>query len=164
VCPDHATQAGFEPEQQRFWPWPLLKPQAEWSEYDRDYVGFMRVAYAEGFRPREGFCNSIEADARTGRAITLVRRGSRNGWEPFMMDGSRPVRLGPVYDLPLAERACVCVRPPFRAAAHFALEWLRGCELNSLLSNFDFVGGRPSGIVLRTGVASSASPSRPGVG
>jgi hypothetical protein len=66
-----------------------------------------------------------------------------------MWDGNRAVPLGPEYDLPLGECACVCVRPPFSAAAYFAIEWLRGRELTSLLSEFEFVGGRPSGIALR---------------
>lgn len=158
ACSDHAAQASFSPIERRFWPFSLPKPEAEWTERDRDYAGFMRLAYAEGFRPREGPCNSIEAEARSGREITLVRRGYRNGWEPFMMDGSSPVRLGPMYNLPLGECACVCVRPPFRAAAHFALEWLRGRELGSLLSEFEFVGGSPSGIALRGAPVAPPAP------
>lgn len=149
ACPDHAAQAGFQPDERRFWPWPMLKPEAEWNEYDRDRVDFMQAAYSAGFRPREGPCVDAEAEADSGRAITLVFRGARNGWEPFMMDGGRPVRLGPSYGVPLGGNACVCIRPPFRAAGHFALEWLRGRQLGSLLSEFNFVGGRPSGIALR---------------
>ena len=60
----------------------------------------------------------------------MVRRGSRNGWEPFLGDFGRSVRLGLSYGLPLGESACVCVRLPFRAAAHLALEWMRGRSLN----------------------------------
>ena len=133
---------------QRYWPFPTLKPEADWTEFDRDHVDFMRRAYAEGFRPREAPCITAEAESSSGRFISLVFRGRRNGWEPFMADGSCPIRLGPVYNLPLGENACACIRPPFRAAGHFALQWLRGHELQSLLSEFEFVGGHPSGIAL----------------
>ena len=81
--------------------------------------------------------------------MSLVRRGSRNGWEPLLADLDRSIRLGPSYGLPLGERTCVRVRPPFRGAAHAALEWMRGRSLGSLLVDFEFVGGLPSGIVLR---------------
>ena len=159
VCDDHAAQAGFKPPERRFWPWPLLKPEADWNDFDRDLIEFMQIAYSEGFRPCDGPCIEAEAWADSGRSIALVRRGARNGWEPLMIDGSKPVRLGPIYDLPLGEGACVCIRPPFRSAAHFALQWLRGRALPSLLSEFDFVGGRPSGIVLRTSAMPLPSPA-----
>jgi hypothetical protein len=64
------------------------------------------------------------------------------------------VRLGTHYGLPLGESACVCVRRPFRAAAHLALQWLRGQSLESLLGDFVFVGGHPAGIELRAEVVS----------
>jgi hypothetical protein len=63
----------------------------------------------------------------------LVFRGSHNGWEPFLSEGGRSMRLGPCYGL--SDTRCVCVRPPFRAASHLALEWLRGRSLASLLSD-----------------------------
>lgn len=111
----------------------------------------MRTAYAEGYRPRtEGACTCIEAGEWTkGRSVSLVFRGRRNGWEPFLGDSEQSVRLGPFYGLPLGECACVCVRPPFGAAAYLALEWMRGRSLESLLAEFEFVGGSPAGIVLR---------------
>ena len=68
------------------------------------------------FRPRVGPCDSVElGPASNERSATLVRRGTRNGWEPFLGVSGRSVRLGPSYGLPLGENACVCVRPPFRA-------------------------------------------------
>jgi hypothetical protein len=144
--------------EERFWPFPLTKPEAEWSEFDRDYVDLMRTAYAEGYRPREGPCSCIDLGQwPQGRSVSLVRRGSRNGREPFLGDGDRAVRLGPSYGLPLGENACVCVRPPFRAAAHLALEWMRGRSLDSLLGDFEFVGGSPAGIVLRPEAVESSS-------
>ena len=42
----------------------------------------------------------------------------------------------------------------FRAAAHLALEWLRGRSLESVLGDFVFVGGYPAGIELRPEVVS----------
>jgi len=66
------------------------------------------------------------------------------------MDGAWCHRLGPIYGLPLGESACVCVRPPFRAAGHLALGWLRGRPLGSLLADFVFVGGYPAGVELRS--------------
>jgi hypothetical protein len=133
-----------------FWPFPVGKPEAEWNDFDREYIGFMQTAFAEGYRPREGSCSCIEVgDWNEGRSASLVFRGSRNGWEPFLGESQRPVRLGPSYGLPLGEHACVCVRPPFRGAAHLALEWMRGRPLDSLLGDFEFVGGYPAGIVLR---------------
>jgi hypothetical protein len=92
---------------------------------------------------------AIEAGEPTGRSVCLVFRGRRNGWEPWLGEGDQSVRLGPRYSLPLGDSACVCVRPPFRAAGHLALEWLRGRSLGSLLDDFVFVGGSPAGIELR---------------
>lgn len=135
---------------ERAWPLPILKPEAEWTAFDRDYIDLMRTAYFEGYCPREGPCGCVDLGRwPEGRSASLVRRGSRNGWEPFLGDSSRSVRLGPSYALPLGENACVCVRPPFRGAAYLALEWMRGRSLESLLRDFEFVGGYPAGIVLR---------------
>jgi hypothetical protein len=136
------------------WPFPVLKPEAEWDEFDRDFLDFMRAAYAEGLRPRHQHCSAVEANSPAGRSAFLVFRGRRNGWEPWLGDGDRSVRLGPHYGLPLGECACVCIRPPFRAAAYLALEWLRGRPLESLLGDFVFVGGYPAGIELRPEVVS----------
>lgn len=139
------------------WPFPILKPEADWDEFDRDYLDFMRAAYAEGYRPRkERQGSSIEAGELNGRSVFLVFRGRRNGWEPWLGEGKRSVRLGTHYGLPLGESACVCVRPPFHAAAHLALEWLRGRSLESLLGDFIFVGGSPAGIELRPDVVGSS--------
>ncbi len=136
------------------WPFPIRKPESEWDEFDRDFIGLMRVAFAEGYRPRKHRYGAIEASSPAGRSAFLVFRGRRNGWEPWLGDGDRSVRLGPHYGLPLGGNACVCVRPPFRAAGHLALEWLRGRSLESLLGDFVFVGGSPAGIELRPEVAS----------
>ena len=135
----------------RFWPFPITKPELEWDEFDRDYVDFLRTAYAEGHRPREeGPCTCIEVgDWSTRRSASLVFRGRRNGWEPFLGESERSVRLGPNYGLRLDENACVCVRPPFRSAAYLALEWMRGRSLETVLGEFEFIGGYPAGIVLR---------------
>jgi hypothetical protein len=131
----------------------VTKPEADWTQFDRDYIGFMQTAYAAGYRPREAPCISVEADAPCGRTIILVFRGRRNGWEPFLGDGERPVRLGPLYDLSLGDSACVCIRPPFSAAGFLALEWLKGRSLGSILEDFVFVGGSPAGIELRRTVS-----------
>jgi hypothetical protein len=137
------------------WPFPVVKPEAEWDEFDCDFIEVMRVAYAEGYHPRHRWCSAFQADNPSGRSAFLVFRGRRNGWEPFLGDGTRSVRLGPHYGLPLGEYACVCVRPPFRAAGHLALEWLRGQSLEVLLRDFVFTGGYPAGIELRPEVACS---------
>ena len=143
---------------ERFWPFAVAKPEAEWNEFDRDFIDLMRSAYAEGYQPRVGPCDCVELGRWPGgRSASLVRRGSRNGWEPFLCEADRRVSLGPSYGLPLGENACVCVRPPYRGAAHLALEWMRGRSLESLLMDFEFVGGNPPGIVLRPEVA---TPSR----
>src|SRR5262249_12080296 len=133
-------------------PFPVLKPEAEWDESDRDFLDFMKAAYAEGYRPRHQSQSAVAAESSAGRSACLVFRGRANGYEPFLTDGGQRVRLGPSYGLPLGESACVCVRPPFRGAAHLVLEWLRGRSLESLLGDFEFVGGYPAGIKL-------ASPS-----
>jgi hypothetical protein len=137
--------------EERFWPIAIEKPEAEWNDFDRDYFEFMRTAYAEGYRPRkEGACTCISVgDWSKGRSASLVYRGRTNGWEPFLGYLELSVRLGPSYQLPLGDCACVCVRPPFRSAGYLALEWMRGRTLESLLADFDFVGGYPAGIVLR---------------
>ena len=136
---------------ERFWPFPIMKPESQWDEFDRDYIEFMRIASAEGFRPREaGACTCISVgEFGTARAADLVYRGRRNGWEPFLGDSEQSVRLGPSYKLPLGDCACVCVRPPFRDAGYLALEWMRGRSLEAILAEFEFVGGFPAGIVLR---------------
>jgi hypothetical protein len=139
-----------DPEEFIAWPFPVLKPESEWDEFDRDLIDFLCAAYAEGYRPRlNRSVTATEAGEPTGRSVFLVFRGRRNGWEPWLGDGDRSIRLGSHYNLPLGESACVCIRPPFRAAAHLALEWLRGRSLEPLLSDFVFVGGRPTGIELR---------------
>jgi hypothetical protein len=139
------------------WPFPVLKPKAEWDEFDRDFLDFMGVAYGESYRPRHRWCSAIEAGESTGRSALLVFRGRHNGWEPFLAEAEQSVRLGPRYGF--GESRCVCVRPPFRAAAHLALEWLRGRSLDSLLADFLFVGGYPSGIELRQESMSREPPS-----
>jgi hypothetical protein len=145
--------------EEKLWPWPIGKPEAEWTEFDRDYINFMRAAYAEGYQPRVGPCSSVELGrSPVGRTVCLVLRGVRNGWESYPGDSGGPVRLGPTYSLPLGEDACVCVRPPFRNAAHLALAWMRGRPLESLLEDFEFVGGHPAGIVLRPEVVPADAP------
>lgn len=146
---------------EQLWPFPVLKPEAEWTEFDRDYITLMRVAYAEGYSPREGPFGFDFGRWPEGRSVSLVRRGSRNGWEPFLGDSGQTVRLGPSYALPLGESACVCVRPPFCHAAHLALEWMRERSLDSILRDYEFVGGSPAGIVLRP-EASTSSLALPG--
>lgn len=128
------------------WPFPILKPEAEWDEFDRDLLEFLRTAHAEGFQPGRGPGGAVAAGGRPGRWIYLIFRGVRNGWEPGFGDGNHAVRLGSVFNLPLGDSACVCIRPPFRGAAQFALGWLRGRALTSLLADFEFVGGYPAGI------------------
>lgn len=133
------------------WPFPIIKPEVDWNEFDQDLVEFMRLAYTEGFQPQIGPLSSLAAaSSRLGRTVSLVFRGSRNGHEPFLWDSERRVWVGPKYGLPLRENACVCVRPPFRSAAYLTLGWLRGRSLESLLGDFNFVGGYPAGIELRT--------------
>ena len=150
TCSDVLGTAENSPMNERFWPITITKPEEEWNDFDRDYISFMRTAYAEGYRPRKGECDTIEVgDFEVGRSACLISRGRRNGWEPFLGDSDRSVKLGPSYCLPLGEYACVCVRPPFRSAAYLALEWMRGRSLASLLGDFTFVGGYPAGIALR---------------
>ena len=145
-------------------PWPFpIKPEAEWTRFDRDFIEFMRAADAAGFRPRTTEAESyVAAESHGGRFIAMIFRGMSNGWEVCPRDLARDVPLGPSYGLP--DYACICVRPPFSAAAHFALEWLRGRDLPSLLSEFDFVGKSPPGIVLRPPPAAppSEGQSEPG--
>ena len=64
--------------EERFWPIPIVKPEAEWNDFDRDYVEFMRTAFAEGYRPREeGACTCISVgDWSKGRSASLVNRGA----------------------------------------------------------------------------------------
>jgi hypothetical protein len=135
-----------------FWPYLIHKVPAKWNRFDRDFIQFMQTAYMEGYRPRTWDFRDAEAES-SSRMIYLCYRGS-HGWEPFMNESNRPVRLGPHYGLPLGMNACVCVCPPFSAAAQFALQWLRGRSLESLLDDFEFFGGCPSTIKLRAHVPS----------
>ena len=131
----------------RPWPIPIAKPEAEWTEFDRDFIDFMRTAYAESFGPGDENGTCIDAGDPAGRHVLLVFRGRLNGWEPRLMDAGQWFRLGPRYGL--TETACVCVRPPFSAVAHLALAWLRSRPPDSLFADFEFVGGSPPGVVLR---------------
>ena len=81
-----------------FWHFPLTKPEAEWSEFDRDLVDLMRTAYAEGYQPRQGQCGCIDLGQwPQGRSVSLVReaaamvgsrssamRIARSGWVRVM--------------------------------------------------------------------------------
>jgi hypothetical protein len=132
----------------QYWPFPIPAPEEQWSEFDRDVVNFMRTAFAEGFQPRmKSALTLILAESTNHREIAMILRGRRSGYEILPYDREQEIRLGPYYQLDNC--ACVCARPPFRDAAWFALEWLRGRELSSLLLDFEFVGGRPAGIVRR---------------
>ncbi len=137
----------------RYWPFPIVKPEAEWSDDDRYFVAFMKNAFTEGYEPREdGDCIEV-GKWDESRSASLVFRGTRNGWEPFLGEAQQSIRLGAYFGLPLGDSACVCVRPRFLGAGHLALEWMRGRSRESLLGDFEFVGGYPAGIVLRDGIA-----------
>jgi hypothetical protein len=140
------------------WPFPIVKPEAEWDEFDRDFIDLMRTAYAEGYRPRHRWCSAVEAESSSGRSVFLIFRGRSNGWEPLLADRGRAMPLGAQYGLPLGDCVCVCVRPPFRAAGHLALEWLRGRSLEAVLGDFLFVGGYPAGIELPSDVVCATPP------
>lgn len=139
--------------EERLWPYPL-KPESEWTAFDKEHIDLMQAAFEAGFQPCEFDLGVRLGKFPIGRSIRLVRRGSRNGWELVLADNGNEVSLGLAYQLPLKHYACVCVRPPFRDAAHFALEWMRGREIDSLLSDFEFVGGRPPGLVLKASLSS----------
>lgn len=142
--------------QRIYWPFPV-KPEVDWTEFDRDLIAFMRTAFDDGFRPYlYGNDTCVEAgEWPSGRSATLIWRGRINGYEPRLGDSGQAVPLGPAYGL--NSHACVCVRPPFRHVAHLALEWLRGRPLDSLLQDFEYVGGYPQGIVMRTRPRSAAA-------
>jgi hypothetical protein len=133
------------PDDTRYWPLPKLKPETDWDECDHDLFQFMGTAYIEGFKPRliHGF--EPEAGEPDTRQVTLVFRGSRNGWEPFLEDRRIIYRLGPRFGLDVC--SCIVVRP-FSAASHLALQWLRGASLDVILKDFIFLGGSPSAITL----------------
>lgn len=101
------------------WPFPFLKPEAEWTQFDRDLIAFMRTACAEGYRPRQqNNGTAIEAGEESGRS-------KHQAWAPLR---------------PRIEQECLCVFGLLSAVAYFALEWLRGRTLESLLSDSTFVG------------------------
>src|SRR5262245_10222405 len=94
------------------WPFPVGASEEKWSEQERDFIAFMRTAYAGGFRPRHRHETLVEAGDPGGRYITLVWRGRTNGWEVLPWNGQSCEQLGPHFQL--SDSACVCVRPPFR--------------------------------------------------
>jgi hypothetical protein len=69
----------------------------------------------------------------------------------FLSENGKGIRFGPSFGF--EEYRCVVVRPPFRGAAHLALEWLRGRPLAAILADFVLVGGYPSGIELSPNAA-----------
>lgn len=128
------------------WPFPVSKPEKDWDDSDRELLSFLTSAFAEGFNPR--LVNGYEPEAGSPelRQVTLVFRGSRNGWEPFLAESHMGHRLGP--RLGHEECRTIVVRP-FRAAAHLALEWLRGRALDAILKDFALLGGWPIAITLK---------------
>src|SRR5262245_53561062 len=127
------------------WPFPIGKP--ELSALDRELVAFMEVAFLAGNKARYSG-NAVLAGDDAVRSVLLVFRGVRNGWEPMLCDHNCAVRLGPKYGL--SETDCACVRPPFSSAACFATDWLIGKDIDEVIRGFDFVGGYPAGIELRS--------------
>jgi hypothetical protein len=106
---------------ERFWPYPILKPEAESTAFDRDYIELMRTAFAEGFRPGEGPGGCVELGRYgVGQSASLVFRRSRNGWEPWLCDGERRERLGPHYN-PVGGRPAGVVLRPDAVAPSFVL-------------------------------------------
>ncbi len=133
-----------------YWPFPTDQANRKSIALQCEIVEWMQVAFAEGFSPCvENGSAFVLGEASKARSAALVNRGPRNGYEPWLTDGEQIVRLASVYTSPNGENACICVRPPFRAAAYLAIEWMRGRSIDSLLADFEFVGGRPEGIVLR---------------
>ena len=55
---------------EHFWNFPITKPEADWTGFDRDYVELMRTAYEEGYRPREGPGGCIDLGKGRGAALT----------------------------------------------------------------------------------------------
>jgi hypothetical protein len=132
--------ARFDADGYVAWPFPVKEPPDGWSEFHRDLIDFMQTGYGEGFQPSHRCESAVQARNSSNRHITLLIRGRRNGWEPILAEGDRSFRLGPKLLLP--ECTAIFIRPPFRNAAYFALEWLRDRSIESLLSNFCFDGKR----------------------
>jgi hypothetical protein len=141
-----------DPAALRYWPFATVVPAFDRTEHHREYITFMELAHVEGHQPRADQSESPEAGDPQRRYVFLCRRGRYNGWEPFLVEKEERTALGPRFGL--AESACVCVRPPFRAAARLALQWLRGPPLDVILEDFEFVGGFPAGLTLRPGIDS----------
>lgn len=120
----------------------------KWEAFGQDLRNFLQAAHAENFQPRQKDIMEIQLGDPVHRSISLVYRGRKNGYEPFLWDQGRALRLGPHYGL--SDTACVCVQPPFYAAGYFALEWMRGRSLEQVLSCFEYVAGKPEGIVLHS--------------
>ena len=121
-----------------FWPFPIIKPESEWDAYDSAFVNFMETAFKEGFKPyRDSTESLIGAGAPTFRTVALVFRGSRSGWEPWIVS-ERGVnhQLGPRYGF--NETTCMVIRP-FQAASNFALAWLRGTSFDEILTEYVLV-------------------------
>lgn len=126
-----------------YWPIRVEKPMSEWSEFDYDFFGFMQCATEEGFRPRHDRCLEVVAGDPRIRAVHLINRGMTNGWEALIVENDLRTGLGRSFGL--SDSACVLIRPPFRAAGYFALTWLRGLSLPSVLLDFERIDGiRPT--------------------
>jgi hypothetical protein len=86
---------------ERYWPFPNLKPEADWTEFDRDYIDLMRRAYADGFRPREAPCITIEAELSSNDPERHVEDAAQGlscriwGQAPVQADGR--VNGSPMY-------------------------------------------------------------------
>lgn len=139
------------------WPFPI-PPEEKWTRQDRERIEFFQTARAEGFGPRTNQIGTfILARSVGGREIAMIHRGRGNGWEMLPYYSEKQLRLSEYFHL--AASSCVCMRPPFRNAGYFALEWLRGRDFVELLKEFRFVGGYPAGIT-RQAISESPGTNR----
>ena len=92
----------------QFWPVPNMIPDSEMTEHNRQIVAFMDDAYESGFAPRFAPAMAIESENSNGRNVLLVRRGIRNGYEPFLRDNGGDIRLGTFFDM--QQSTCVTIR------------------------------------------------------
>ena len=110
------------------------------TDHHRQVVAFMDEAFECGFTPRIMPSVAYFAENDHGRSVLLVRRGTRNGYEPMRQSVEETFSL---CDVVSAEHnKCITIRP-FSSAGTFALRWLRGESIDEIVGDFDVTFGVP---------------------
>ena len=127
-------------EPPKFWPLQTMVAESEMTDHHRQVVEFMDDAYKSGFAPRIMPSEAYFVENADGRSVLLVRRGTRNGYEPMLQSVDETVSLCDVVSV--EPNKCITIRP-FSSAGVFTLRWLRGENIDEIIDDFNTILGVP---------------------